>query len=346
VRFFVTGCAGFIGFHVAARLLSAGHQVTGYDGMTAYYDVDLKKARLGRLERYANFECTEAMLGDREALDAAYRKSEAQVVIHLAAQAGVRYALEAPEAYTQSNVIGTFNLLEALRVKAPEHLLFASTSSVYGGNTKIPFAEADRTDFPVSLYAATKKCGEAMCHTYAHLFGIPTTAFRFFTVYGPWGRPDMALFKFVRAIDCGDAIEVYGGGKMQRDFTYIDDLVDAVVALVDIVPGREYAAECDSLSPVAPFRTINVGGGNPVGLMDFIGAIETVMGCQAKKVLLGMQPGDVVHTHADPALLTSLVGKRPGTSLLEGVSRFADWYREYYRLPQPASVDTGGARHG
>jgi UDP-glucuronate 4-epimerase len=338
VKFFVTGTAGFIGFHVAARLLGAGHEVAGYDGMTSYYDVALKKARLAMLRQHDAFQFTEAMLEDREALSAAYRNSQAQVVIHLAAQAGVRYALEAPEAYTQSNIVGTFNLLELLRDKPPEHFLFASTSSVYGGNTTMPFAETDRTDFPVSLYAATKKAGEAMCHTYAHLFHIPTTAFRFFTVYGPWGRPDMALFKFVRAIDSGQPIEVYGGGKMRRDFTYIDDLVDAIIALIDTAPGRQHIGQHDSLSPVAPFRTINIAGGNPVGLMDFIGAIESVVGRRAEKVLLGMQPGDVVETHADPALLKELVSQTPKTSIYDGVSRFTEWYREYSRSSQSSVV--------
>jgi UDP-glucuronate 4-epimerase len=328
---FITGAAGFIGFHVAARLLDRGHYVTGYDGMTAYYDVGLKKARLAELEKRANFSFTEAMLDDREALITTLERSRSEVVIHLAAQAGVRYAREAPEVYLQSNIAGTFDLLEALRENPPRHLLFASTSSVYGGNINTPFAETDRTDFPVSLYAATKKAAEALCHTYAHLFDIPTTAFRFFTVYGPWGRPDMALFKFVHAISRGNPIEVYGEGRMRRDFTYIDDLVDAIIALIDIVPGQQRAAENDSLSPAAPFRTINIAGGNPVGLLEFIEAIEDAMGCKAEKVFLGMQPGDVAETHADPTLLKRLVGQTPTTAIPEGVSHFINWYREYYK---------------
>lgn len=330
MRFFVTGVAGFIGFHVAARLLGQGHEVAGYDGMTAYYDIGLKNARLAKLEQYAKFKFTAAMIEDREALSAALIDSNSHVVIHLAAQAGVRYALEAPDAYIQSNITGTFNLLEVLRENPTQHFLFASTSSVYGGNIKIPFAEIDRTDSPVSLYAATKKAGEALCHTYAHLFDIPTTAFRFFTVYGPWGRPDMALFKFVSAINRGKPIEVYGEGRMYRDFTYIEDLVDAIVALIDIVPGHRHAAENDSLSAVAPFRTINIAGGSPVGLMEFIDEIETAMGCRAEKVFLGMQAGDVVETHADPSLLNRLVGQIPSTTISEGVSQFVDWYRAYY----------------
>lgn len=333
MKVFLTGVAGFIGYHVATRLLVEGHQVAGYDGLTAYYDVGLKRARLAELMKDRKFNFTTGMLEDQEDLQSAVVNAKADVVVHLAAQAGVRYALEAPEAYTQSNVIGTFNLLEALRTTPPQHFLFASTSSVYGGNTQMPFTETDRTDFPVSLYAATKKAGEALCHSYSHLFDIPTTAFRFFTVYGPWGRPDMALFKFVRAITANEPIEVYGAGKMRRDFTYIDDLVDAVIALIAKVPSKDAAvAKGDSLSPVAPYRTVNIAGGSPAGLSEFIEAIETAMGREARKVLLGMQPGDVVDTYADPTLLDSLVGRTPSTSLQEGVSRFVAWYQDYYRV--------------
>ena len=330
MKFFVTGAAGFIGFHMATRLLDQGHNVAGYDGMTTYYDVTLKHARLARLQQHEHFEFTTAMLEDSDALRAAFHEFEPDVVIHLAAQAGVRYALEAPHAYIQSNVLGTFNLLEVLREKPPQHFLFASTSSVYGGNAIMPFAEIDRTDFPVSLYAATKKAGEAMCHSYAHLFGIPTTAFRFFTVYGPWGRPDMALFKFVQAISRNEHIEVYGHGQMARDFTYIDDLIDAVLALTEKVPGLGAVASNDSLSPVAPFRSVNIAGGSPVRLMDFIATIEKAMGQTAEKIMQEMQPGDVVETHADSSLLKRLTGRVPSTPVAEGVPRFVDWYREYY----------------
>lgn len=330
MKFFVTGVAGFIGFHVANRLLDLGHEVDGYDGMTDYYDVQLKKARLENLGKFRDFTFTRAMLEDSAALNSALEQSEPEVVIHLAAQAGVRYALEAPDTYAQSNIIGTFNLLEILRSRPPKHFLFASTSSVYGGNQTSPFKETDRTDFPVSLYAATKKSGEAMCHSYSHLFKIPTTAFRFFTVYGPWGRPDMALFKFVRAMSAGEPIEVYGQGKMTRDFTYIDDLVEAIVALVEKIPGVQPISDIDSLSPVAPFRTINIAGGSSVGLMEYIEAIEKAMGRPAEKVMLDMQPGDVVGTHADPTLLKQLVGRTPSTGVVEGVSQFVDWYRAYY----------------
>jgi UDP-glucuronate 4-epimerase len=330
VKFFVTGSAGFIGFHVASRLLGEGHEVAGYDGLTTYYDIDLKKARLARLQQHDGFTFTPAMLEDRNALKAAYGAFGPDVVIHLAAQAGVRYALEAPGAYVESNVIGTFNLLEVMRETAPKHFLFASTSSVYGGNVSMPFAETDRTDFPVSLYAATKKAGEAMSHSYAHIFGIPTTVFRFFTVYGPWGRPDMALFKFVRAISRDEPIDVYGHGQMERDFTYIDDLVDGIMALTATIPGEHKSTPHDSLSTVAPYRTINIAGGTPVRLMDFIKAIEDVLGRPAKMNMLDMQPGDVVATHADSTLLKEMVGGVPSTPVTEGVSRFVGWYRGYY----------------
>ncbi|MBV5246888.1 NAD-dependent epimerase/dehydratase family protein [Mycolicibacterium sp. PAM1] len=330
MRYFVTGTGGFIGYHLAARLLDEGHQVAGYDGLTTYYDVELKQARIAELRKRTDFDLIVALLEDRDALRAAITGFQPDIVVHLAAQAGVRYALEAPEAYIQSNITGTFNLLEVLRESRPQHFLFASTSSVYGGNTKMPFAETDRTDYPVSLYAATKKAGEAMCHSYAHLFGIPTTAFRFFTVYGPWGRPDMALFKFVRAISRKEPIEVYGQGQMARDFTYIDDLIDVIVSLTRIVPGSHHTVQNDSESPVAPFRTINIAGGAPVHLMEFVTAIESAMGCEAEKIMRGMQPGDVVETHADASLLDELVGQVPSTPISEGVSRFVAWYRSYY----------------
>ncbi|EJZ11335.1 NAD-dependent epimerase/dehydratase family protein [Mycolicibacterium vaccae] len=329
MRYFITGAAGFIGYHVAEQLLKQGHEVAGYDGMTAYYDPELKGARLRRLENFQDFAFTEGLLEDSAGLRQAVERAKPQVVIHLAAQAGVRYALEAPEAYMQSNVNGTFNLLEVLRSNPVDHFLFASTSSVYGGNAKMPFSETDRTDFPVSLYAATKKSGEAMCHTYAHLFDIPTTVFRFFTVYGPWGRPDMALFKFAKAIIEGRPIEVYGSGNMRRDFTYIDDLVDSIVALAR-KPPLVSSSNVDSISPVAPFRVVNIAGGKPTGLMEYISAIEHALGQNAQKTMLGMQPGDVVETYADPSLLLELTGNVPSTPVTEGVVRFISWYREYY----------------
>lgn len=328
---FITGTAGFIGYHVAARLLASGHSVAGFDGMTSYYDVSLKRARLARLATARGFTFSEGMLEDRPALEAALDAAQPDVVIHLAAQAGVRYAFEAPDTYLQSNVVGTFNLLELLKAKPPRHLLFASTSSIYGGNADGPSRETDRTDFQMSLYAATKKSGEAMCHSYAHLFGIPTTALRFFTVYGPWGRPDMALFTFVRKMLAGEAIDIYGEGRMRRDFTYVDDLIDATVALIDAVPGTQPTSANDSLSPVAPYRAVNLAGGKPVELMTYVEAIEAALGQQAIKNFLPMQPGDVVDTHASPELLHDLVGAVPKVDVHDGVARFVAWYREHYQ---------------
>lgn len=331
MKIFITGSAGFIGFHLAKRLLADGHQVMGFDGMTAYYDPELKQARHALLRRSNAFSAVEAMLEDKGALDEAIASFAPDAIVHLAAQAGVRYSIERPDTYVSANLVGTFNLLEAARANPVRHLLVASTSSVYGGNEHMPFREAERTDFPVSLYAATKKACEAMSHSYAHLWKIPTTCFRFFTVYGPWGRPDMALFKFVDAITNGKPIEVYGKGRMQRDFTYIDDLVGAITRLIDASPqeGKPVTAQgvTDSLSPVAPWRSVNIGGGNSVELMDFIAAIETAMGQRAEKIMLDMQKGDVSATFADPSLLKALIGNLPTTPLPEGVGNFVDWYR-------------------
>lgn len=333
MKIFVTGAAGFIGFHVAKRLLADGHSVAGFDAMTSYYDVELKRARLAQLTGQPGFDFTTGQLEDRAALGAALDAAEPEIVIHLAAQPGVRYAFEAPDTYVQSNVVGTFTLLELLKSAPPQHLMFASSSSVYGGNRTASSAETDRTDFPLSLYAATKKSGEAICHSYAHLFGIPTTALRFFTVYGPWGRPDMALFKFVRAIVNDEPIEIYGEGRMRRDFTYIDDLVDAIVALMGAAPGSS-SMPADSLSPAAPYRAVNLAGGQPVGLMDYVNAIEAALGREAKKVFLPMQPGDVTDTHASVELLQELAGHVPKITVREGVRRFVEWYRAYYKIDE------------
>ena len=329
MKAFVTGTAGFIGFHLASRLLEAGHDVVGYDGFTDYYDPTLKRARVAQLDSSPRFRQVEGRLEDASALDAAIRHAAPEVVFHLAAQAGVRYSLEHPQSYIQSNVVGTANLLEVLRRMPPRHLLFASTSSIYGGNIKTPFSETDRTDAPASLYAATKKSGEALVHSYAHLFGIASTCVRFFTVYGPWGRPDMAPFKFTDAILKGDPIDVYGHGNMRRDFTFVDDLVAAMVRLADLPPQVGQPVEADSLSPIAPFRTVNIGGGQPVELMDFIAAIERAVGRKAVLNMMDMQQGDVVATEADTGLLRALVGELPQTSLEDGVRQFADWYRAY-----------------
>jgi UDP-glucuronate 4-epimerase len=328
----VTGTAGFIGFHLARRLLADGHAVTGYDGVTAYYDVTLKQARLAILAADPGFRQIEGMLEDAASLKQAVVSAAPQVVVHLAAQAGVRYSIESPGSYIQSNVVGTANLLEILREHRPEHLIFASTSSVYGGNTKMPFAETDRADAPVSLYAATKRSGEAMVHSYSHLWNIPATCLRFFTVYGPWGRPDMALFKFAAAMQADQPIDVYGHGKMRRDFTYVDDLVDAITRLIAVPPVMGSPVEGDSLSAVAPFRTVNIAGGRPTELMAFIEAIEKAMGKTAQRNMLPMQPGDVVATQSDATLLRTLVGAVPETPVEEGVARFVEWYRSYYKV--------------
>ena len=329
-RIFVTGTAGFIGFHLAQRLLADGHSVTGYDGVTNYYDVSLKRARLALLAEHPNFTFVEAMLEDGARVKEALAGSRAQLVFHLAGQAGVRYSIDHPQSYVQSNLVGTSNVLEAARETPPEHLIFASTSSVYGGNTKIPFAETDRADSPVSLYAATKKSGEAMVHSYSHLWGIAATSVRFFTVYGPWGRPDMALFKFVSAIQADKAIDIYGEGKMRRDFTYVDDLVDALVRLAGKPPVKGQPVKGDSLSAVAPYRVVNIAGGKPSELMAFVAAVESAMGKPAKRNMLPMQQGDVVATQSDTALLHELIGEVPETPIEVGVARFVEWYRHYY----------------
>lgn len=331
MKVLVTGAAGFIGFHLSQRLLACGHEVLGYDGMTKYYDVSLKEARLAMLKRSHAFSFVEAMLEDKGMLEEAADGFAPDMIVHLAAQAGVRYSLEAPEAYVSANVVGTFNVLELAKKLKPKHLLIASTSSVYGGNEKMPFVEADRTDFPVSLYAATKKACEAMSHSYAHLFKIPTTCFRFFTVYGPWGRPDMALFKFVDSIEHGKPIDVYGMGQMQRDSTAVGDLVEGIARLMDVIPeeGAPTPGVCDSLSPVAPWRVVNIAGGKPTPLLEFIGAIETAMGLTAIKNMLPMQQGDVKATSADPSLLTALTGFVPDTKIEKSVEEFVDWYREF-----------------
>ena len=332
MKIFVTGTSGFIGFHMAQRLLADGHVVTGYDGMTPYYDVNLKRARLAILSQQAGFSQVEGMLEDPAALRQALAESAPDMVIHLAAQAGVRYSIENPESYIQSNIVGTANLLEALRQAPPKHLIFASTSSVYGGNTKFPFAETDRADGPVSLYAATKKSGEAMVHAYSHLWGIPATCVRFFTVYGPWGRPDMAPLKFATLIEAGMPIDVYGEGRMRRDFTYVGDLVDAIARLMDVPPVTGEPLANDSLSAVAPFRTVNIGGGRPTELMMFIRVMEASLGKTAVLNMLPMQQGDVVATEADVTLLSRLIGTIPSTPIEDGVGRFVEWFRHYHKI--------------
>jgi UDP-glucuronate 4-epimerase len=328
----VTGSAGFIGFHLTRRLLAEGWQVTGLDAMTPYYDPALKAARLAELAHPAYAHVTGAVETPGLVQGLLAQGAGRDAVFHLAAQAGVRYSIEAPDSYVEANITGTFQLLQACRAHPPGHLMFASTSSVYGANTAMPYAEADRADHPVSLYAATKKAGEAMAHAYAHLFGVPVTAFRFFTVFGPWGRPDMAYFKFTRAILRGEPIDVYNGGDMRRDFTYVDDLVEGIVRLADCVP----AAGAEGASPVAPFRVVNVGHGKPLPLPDFIAAIEAACGRPAVRNLLPMQPGDVPATWADATLLHRLTGPLPVTPLDVGIGRFVAWYRRWTGSNGPA----------
>ena len=328
----VTGSAGFIGYHLCQRLLAEGWQVLGLDGMSDYYDVTLKQRRHAMLSQNPGFRAVEGLVETPGLLRGLMEDLRPDVVVHLAAQAGVRWSIEAPRAYLEANLIGTFELLEAARAHPPGHLLLASTSSAYGANTEMPYAETHRADHPMSFYAATKKAGEAMAHSYAHLYGLPTTMFRFFTVYGPWGRPDMALFKFVKAILSGQPIDIYNHGDMRRDFTYVDDLVEGIRRLIDAAPGTAPVGPCDSLSPVAPWRVVNIGNGAPVPLMEFVAAIETATGHTAAKRLLPMQPGDVPATWADATLIEALTGPLPRTDIRAGVQKFVDWYRGYYAV--------------
>lgn len=337
MRYFITGTAGFVGFHLARRLLEDGHVVAGFDGMTPYYDVSLKRRRHALLARHEHFTEIVGRLEDAGTLVAAMEGAAPDVVVHLAAQAGVRYSLENPQAYIDSNLTGSWNLLEAARRVRPTHLLLASSSSIYGANAKVPFAENDRSDEPLTLYAATKKSMEVMAHSQSHLHGIPTTAFRFFTVYGPWGRPDMALFKFVDAILNDRPIEIYGEGLMSRDFTYIDDLVEGIVRLTEIVPGEANRVSLpgveDSLSQQAPFRIVNIGGGQPIELLRFVDTVEQAVGTPAIRKMLPMQKGDVPRTFASADLLAALTGFRPSTPVELGVRAFVDWYRAEMVLP-------------
>lgn len=331
-RVLITGTAGFIGFHLARLLLDDGFLVYGYDGMTDYYDVRLKQRRHAMLLQNGNFAATEGMLEDQTTLDQVTDAFKPNVIVHLAAQAGVRYSLENPRAYLDANVIGTFNVMEAARRLGVQHLLMASTSSVYGANEVMPFIETEKADTQLTIYAATKKANESMGHAYAHLYDLPTTMFRFFTVYGPWGRPDLALYKFVDAILDDRPIDIYNNGDMYRDFTYVDDLVRAIRLLIDVAPVRPADGEVpegDSLSPVAPYRVINIGNSDKVRLLDFIDAIEDCLGQKAKRNYMGMQTGDVPATWANADLLKSLTGYRPQTNFRDGIAKFVEWYREY-----------------
>ena len=328
---FITGTGGFIGFHLAELLLQEGWSVAGFDGMTDYYDVRLKERRIELLRQHSKFSFTQAMLEDNDAVQAAVSKAAPDVIVHLAAQAGVRYSLENPRAYIDANIVGTFNVMEAARGVQVQHLLMASTSSVYGANTEMPFAETQKADTPLTIYAATKKANEAMGHSYAHIYGLPTTMFRFFTVYGPWGRPDMALFKFTKGILEGTPIDIYNNGEMWRDFTYITDLVRGIRLLIDAAPGgQETGVKGDSLTPVAPFRVVNIGNSEKVLLLDFIEGLEVELGKKAIRNYLPMQAGDVPATWADGSLLRSLTGYQPKTNFRDGLRQFVEWYSSYY----------------
>lgn len=335
MKILVTGAAGFIGMTTSLRLLARGDEVVGLDNLNDYYEVSLKESRLARLTGHPGFRFVKLDVADRPGMEQLFAAEKFDKVIHLAAQAGVRYSLKNPHAYVDSNLVGFINILEGCRHSKVGHLVYASSSSVYGGNTKMPFSEHDSVDHPVSLYAATKKANELMAHTYSHLYGLPTTGLRFFTVYGPWGRPDMALFLFTKAILEGRPIDVFNHGNMLRDFTYVDDIVEGVIRLLDRTatanPGY-VAEEADPATSNVPYRVFNIGNNDPVPLLDFIGAIENALGMKAERRLLPLQDGDVPATFADTALLDDWVGFAPATPIQEGVSRFIAWYRDYYKV--------------
>ncbi len=335
MKVLLTGSAGFIGMTTALKLLARGDEVVGIDNLNDYYDVTLKESRLNRLLPHANFRFIKLDVADREGMATLFATEKFDRVIHLAAQAGVRYSLQNPHAYIESNIVGFTNILEGCRHSKVQHLVYASSSSVYGGNTKMPFSEHDSVDHPVSLYAASKKANELMAHTYSHLFGMPTTGLRFFTVYGPWGRPDMALFLFTKAILAGKPIDVFNHGDMMRDFTFVDDIVEGVVRVLDRVPQANPAYDAVAADPAtssAPYRVFNIGNNNPVRLLDFIGCIEDALGKKAEKRLLPLQDGDVPATYANTDALNDWVGFVPGTSVKDGINRFVAWYRDYYKV--------------
>jgi UDP-glucuronate 4-epimerase len=335
MKILLTGAAGFIGMTTALRLLARGDEVLGLDNLNNYYDVTLKENRLKRLTPHAGFRFVKMDVADRQGMAQLFVDEKFDRVIHLAAQAGVRYSLQNPHAYIDSNIVGFVNILEACRHTQVQHLVYASSSSVYGGNTNMPFSEHDSVDHPVSLYAATKKANELMAHTYSHLYGLPTTGLRFFTVYGPWGRPDMALFLFTKAILEGRPIDVFNYGQMQRDFTFVDDIVEGVVRVLDRVacPNPVYdPAQADPATSNAPYRVFNIGNNKPVPLLDFIACIEEALGRKAEKNLLPLQDGDVPATYANTDALNDWVGFVPGTPIEQGIARFVAWYRDYYQV--------------
>ena len=335
MKVLLTGAAGFIGSTTAHRLLARGDEVVGLDNLNDYYDVRLKEDRLARLRPQAGFRFVRLDVADREGMARLFAAEGFDRVIHLAAQAGVRYSLKNPHAYVEANLVGFMNVLEGCRHHRVQHLVYASSSSVYGGNTKMPFSEHDSVDHPVSMYAATKKANELMAHTYSHLYGLPTTGLRFFTVYGPWGRPDMALFLFTKAILEGRPIEVFNHGRMQRDFTYVDDIVEGVVRVLDKTAAPDPAFRADRPDPAtssAPYRVFNIGNHDPVPLLEFIGCIEDALGRKADKLLLPLQDGDVPATYADVDALTAWTGFAPATDIRTGIGRFVEWYRGYYKV--------------
>jgi UDP-glucuronate 4-epimerase len=335
MKILLTGSAGFIGFHTAQILLGRGDEVVGLDNLNDYYEVTLKEARLAQLKQYSNFRFVKMDLADREGIAGLFKQEKFQRVINLAAQAGVRYSIQNPLAYIDSNVVGFANILEGCRHNGVEHLVYASTSSVYGANTNMPFAVTQNVDHPLSFYAATKKANELMAHTYSHLYRLPTTGLRFFTVYGPWGRPDMALFLFTRNILEDKPIDVFNYGNHRRDFTYIDDIVEGVIRVLDKVPGPnpDWSGDNpDSATSTAPYRLYNIGNNQPVELMQYIEVLEDCLGKQARKNMLPLQPGDVPATYADVADLVRDIGYRPDTSVAQGIASFVNWYRDYYRV--------------
>jgi UDP-glucuronate 4-epimerase len=335
MKILVTGAAGFIGSTTSLRLLARGDEVVGLDNLNDYYSVELKQDRLARLQSQTGFRFVQLDVADREGMAALFAAEQFDRVIHLAAQAGVRYSIQNPHAYVDSNLVGFINILEGCRHNAVQHLTYASSSSVYGGNTKLPFSEHDSVDHPVSLYAATKKANELMAHTYSHLYGLPTTGLRFFTVYGPWGRPDMALFLFTKAILEGQPINVFNHGHMQRDFTYVDDIVEGVIRVSDRTAEPDPAYRADAPDPGTsnvPYRVFNIGNHDPVPLLDFVSAIEEALGKTAEKNFMPLQDGDVPATYADVDTLQKWVDFTPRTSVKEGIARFVAWYRDYYRV--------------
>ncbi len=334
IKFLVTGAAGFIGFHVCQQLIQQGHRVIGLDNLNDYYEVSLKQSRLEQLNEEKNFSFVKMDLADRDGVASLFNEHQFQRVIHLAAQAGVRYSLDNPMAYVDSNLVGHMTILEGCRNHHIEHLVYASSSSVYGLNSKMPFSTQDSVDHPVSLYAATKKANELMSHTYSHLYGLPTTGLRFFTVYGPWGRPDMAPMKFAKAILTGESIDVYNNGNLSRDFTYVDDIVDGILGVQAVIPEVSDDTQLNNNpgSGCAPFRVYNIGHGSPVKLMDFIAALESALGVEAQKNFLPMQPGDVYATYADTTELSLVTGYKPKVNIADGVERFVQWYRNYYQI--------------